>query len=148
MSGISSREGSGGNKLDTELNLVPFIDLLSTLTLFLLLTVVWVQIAAIPASVDSKGKSSVSATDQSKLLVRVTARSYELTWPTAFAELNLPRSTTSLDSLTRLVAATLKSGKPLPASVSGEDSAAYGSIVQTLDALKNAGLTWVALSTE
>src|SRR5579883_1762008 len=83
MAGVSTEQGP--NKLDTELNLVPFIDLLSTLVLFLLVTAVWLQIAAIPASVDSKGQAVASPTPQEKLEVHVTNAGYQLHWPAALA---------------------------------------------------------------
>ena len=46
-------EGKGS--VNVELNIVPFIDLLSCLTAFLLVTAVWVNIAQI--SIQPKGKS-------------------------------------------------------------------------------------------
>src|SRR3954465_2907655 len=83
MAGVSSEQG--GDKLNTELNLVPFIDLLSTLVLFLLVTTVWLQVAAIPASVDSKGKASSSQAVEKRLLVHITSSGYRLTWPASAA---------------------------------------------------------------
>src|SRR6059058_1905917 len=50
MAGLSPQEhtGKGGKKpLDAELNLVPFIDLLSCCISFLLITAVWTQIAGL-----------------------------------------------------------------------------------------------------
>ena len=50
MAGASPQEhtGKGGKKaLDAELNLVPFIDLLSCCIAFLLITAVWTQIAGL-----------------------------------------------------------------------------------------------------
>ena len=50
-------EGSG-DRLNTELNLVPFIDLLSSLVLFLLVTTIWMQVGTITVSADSQGKAA------------------------------------------------------------------------------------------
>jgi biopolymer transport protein TolR len=47
--------GSGGEKSNVELNIVPFIDLMSCLTAFLLVTAVWVNIAQI--NIQPKGKN-------------------------------------------------------------------------------------------
>ena len=146
MAGIVS-EGSG-NKLDTELNLVPFIDLLSTLVLFLLLTAVWVQVAAIQASVDSKGKSTVSITHDAKLRVRVTSGGFQLTWPTVMEKLRLPTAVRSLDQLSRVLVTLQKSHKLPPATLSGDDSVEYGAVIHALDTLKTAGFSLVALSTD
>lgn len=149
MAGVSTEQGS--NKLDTELNLVPFIDLLSTLVLFLLVTAVWLQIAAIPASVDSKGKAVVSDTPQSKLVVHLTPAGFQLTWPANVAGKisGLPRKAGAYD-LERLIVATspvVKSNPSALAAVSAEDTVDYGWVVQTIDALKTAGFSSVAMST-
>ena len=56
--------GTGGGKGDVniELNIVPFIDLMSCLTAFLLVTAVWVNIAQI--NIQPKGKSRDTQTIQ------------------------------------------------------------------------------------
>jgi biopolymer transport protein ExbD len=53
--GASVGTGSGKKSLDVELNIVPFIDLMSCLTAFLLVTAVWVNIAQI--NIQPKGKN-------------------------------------------------------------------------------------------
>lgn len=55
--------GKGGKKpLDAQLNLVPFIDLLSCCISFLLITAVWTQLARM--DVQQKGESSAGASDE------------------------------------------------------------------------------------
>jgi biopolymer transport protein ExbD len=55
--------GKGGKKpLDAQLNLVPFIDLLSCCISFLLITAVWTQLARM--DVQQKGQSSAGASDE------------------------------------------------------------------------------------
>jgi biopolymer transport protein ExbD len=49
------QETGSGKSLNVELNIVPFIDLMSCLTAFLLVTAVWVNVAKIP--VEPVGKS-------------------------------------------------------------------------------------------
>src|SRR4051812_26987656 len=83
MAGVVS--GKSGNKLNVELNLVPFIDLLSSLVLFLLITAVWLQISAIPAAVESSGKSATPSSPPERLAIRVTPGGYHLTWPKSHA---------------------------------------------------------------
>ena len=142
--------GNGGDsKLNTELNLVPFIDLLSSLVLFLLLTVVWVQVAAIQVGVDTKGKSAVSETVQSKLLVQVSKDGvYRLTWPGSLKGFTLPGSVRQLADLEPLMKNLVKAAKIPPAAVSGDDSVEYGKVVQALDSLKSLGIDLVTLSTD
>lgn len=146
MASVSTEGGS--SKIDTELNLVPFIDLLSTLVLFLLLTVVWVQIAAIPAGVDSKGKAATTSDEQTKLLVRVSRNGFALTWPQKLASDHLPQSVHSIGELSHIIQKHSHRLKQTPASVSGDDQVEYGQVIQALDALKSSGLAVVSLSTE
>ena len=148
--------GQGGNKLDAELNLVPFIDLLSTLVLFLLVTAVWLQVSAISASVDSKGKASTAQAEQKKLTIHVGAAGYRLSWPGALATRGLPLGLgREPEKLTALLKKALKAGQggaqapalPLTA-VSADDDVPYGAVIQAVDAAKAAGLPAVALSTD
>lgn len=135
------------HNLNIDLNLVPFIDLLSSLVLFLLLSVVWIRVAAIQTSVDAKGKSTVSITDQSKLMVRVHKDGFALTWPSSIS--SMPNSVHHLEDLAAHFQRLMKAGKTLPpATVSGDDSVEYGLVVQALDTLRSEGLNLVTLSTE
>lgn len=59
---------SGGRKaVDAELNLIPFIDLLSVCILFLLMTAVWVQISKMSAITQPGGQNLVEHSDVSNL---------------------------------------------------------------------------------
>lgn len=53
--GASVGTGDGKKSVNVELNIVPFIDLMSCLTAFLLVTAVWVNIAQI--NIQPKGKN-------------------------------------------------------------------------------------------
>lgn len=57
--------GTGGGKGDVnvELNIVPFIDLMSCLTAFLLVTAVWVNIAQINIQPKGKSRDTTTVTD-------------------------------------------------------------------------------------
>ncbi len=50
----------GRKKVDAELNLIPFIDLLSVCILFLLMTAVWVQISKMSAFSQPSGEATIS----------------------------------------------------------------------------------------
>lgn len=151
MAGVSTEQGS--NKLDVELNLVPFIDLLSTLVLFLLVTAVWLQISALPASVRSKGKSVASQTNERRLTIQVTPNALQLGWPNRMKG-PLPKSIGKIRGdydFSALSAALERAGKlaKLPAvAVSAVSGVSYGSVVQAIDAAKSGGAPSVALSTE
>lgn len=74
-------EGSDSNGRSThaELNLVPFIDLMSVLITFLLMTAVWSQVSMIQLGSSIEGKKTdaeqpVDPTPQSDIVLRVDAR--------------------------------------------------------------------------
>ena len=73
MSG-SGGHGGGKKSANAELNLVPYIDLLSTLICFLLITAVWQQISSLPASGQAPSDSpstSLPDPDRVELAVHV-----------------------------------------------------------------------------
>jgi biopolymer transport protein TolR len=147
-----SGDNAGGSKLNTELNLVPFIDLLSSLVLFLLITAVWIQVASIPASVDSKGKRAVASSPADRLVIWVTAEGHEMSWPSRPASLplppRLPRNSAGYDlvKLGQLLSRIATSGKVPEVAVTGEDGVSYGVIVKTIDVVKSSGFPSVAVS--
>src|SRR5512140_888457 len=60
--GAAIGAGDGKKSLNVELNIVPFIDLMSCLTAFLLVTAVWVNIAQI--NIQPKGKTRDTSNGQ------------------------------------------------------------------------------------
>ncbi|TMA14377.1 MAG: biopolymer transporter ExbD, partial [Deltaproteobacteria bacterium] len=83
MAGAAPQEhtGKGGKKaLDAELNLVPFIDLLSCCISFLLITAVWTQIAGLQVA-SSGGPPDPQAKQESTIDVRLLLndKGYQLT---------------------------------------------------------------------
>jgi biopolymer transport protein TolR len=70
--GAAVGTGGGGRDVNVDLNIVPFIDLMSCLTAFLLVTAVWVQIAQL--DLKPKGKSrdpSQIKEDEEKVVLSV-----------------------------------------------------------------------------
>jgi biopolymer transport protein ExbD len=62
--GVSIESSSKGRKkVDSELNLIPFIDLLSVCILFLLMTAVWVQVSKMSAFSQPSGETTISHSD-------------------------------------------------------------------------------------
>ncbi len=57
--GVSIQTGGGGGKkpLNADLNLVPYIDLLTCMVAFLLITAVWTQLARLQASQKGQGQA-------------------------------------------------------------------------------------------
>src|SRR5436309_3074528 len=64
MGGAAPTPAGKGNKkpLDAQINLVPFIDLLSCCISFLLITAVWTQLARMDVS--QKGQGAAGSTDE------------------------------------------------------------------------------------
>jgi biopolymer transport protein TolR len=139
-------------KLNIELNLVPFIDLLSSLVMFLLVTAVWIQISVIPASVQGHDASSTpsSSEPENRTFIRLTSSAYELSWPTTVT--NLPAKVEKKEGqydvtgLVGLLALATKNSSATEAAVSAEEDVDYGAVVQAIDAAKAGGFKVVAIS--
>jgi biopolymer transport protein TolR len=150
MGGVSS----GPDGLNVDLNLVPFIDLLSSLVLFLLITAVWVQISAIPTGLDSKGSTPIVANQPNLLTIHLGPKGHQLLWPATMK--NAAQMPTlvdkigeefDLDKLNAIIAGVVKSAEKITAGVSADENIEYGAVVQTIDTVRAGGLDNVALST-
>ena len=89
--------GKGGKKaLDAELNLVPFIDLLSCCISFLLITAVWTQIAGLQVS-SSGGPPEQQSKQESTIDVKLllSDKGYQLTM--AGASIDIPKLNGAFD---------------------------------------------------
>ena len=138
MAGAAPQEhtGKGGKKaLDAELNLVPFIDLLSCCISFLLITAVWTQIAGLQVA-SSGGPPDPQAKQESTIDVRLLLndKGYQLIM--AGASLDIPKQNGGFDRKT--LAEKLKTPKSsLPdqsaITVQPEDAVAYDDLVNTVD---------------
>jgi len=143
MAGASPHPATKGGKkaLDAELNLVPFIDLLSCCISFLLITAVWTQIAGL--QVASSGgppepQQNQEATIDLKLLL--TEKGYSITMPGAQVDIPKIAGTDGQPAFDRKMLAeklkTLKSTLPdqTAITVEPEDAVAYDDLVSTVDA--------------
>lgn len=70
--------GKGRKSVDTELNLIPFIDLLSVCILFLLMTAVWVQISKMSAFSQPSGESTITHSDVTSITKGKESRDFEV----------------------------------------------------------------------
>ena len=128
--------GKGGKKaLDAELNLVPFIDLLSCCISFLLITAVWTQIAGLQVA-SSGGPPEQQTKQETTIDVRLLLndKGYQLTM--AGANIDIPKVDGAFDrkSLGEKLR-TLKTNLPdqTAITVQPEDSVAYADLVETVD---------------
>ena len=142
MAGAAPQEhtGKGGKKsLDAEINLVPFIDLLSCCISFLLITAVWTQIAGlqISSSGGPPDPQKQEATIDLKLLL--TDKGYSLTM--AGAQIEIPKISgkdgaqaydrKALDEKLKTLKASLPDQTAI--TVQPEDAVAYSDLVETVD---------------
>ena len=139
MAGAAPQEhtGKGGKKsLDAEINLVPFIDLLSCCISFLLITAVWTQIAGL--QVASSGGPPEQQKQESTIDVRLLLgeKGYQLSM--AGANIDIPRTSGGAYDRKTLSEKlkTLKASLPdqTAITVQPEDAVAYSDLVETVDA--------------
>jgi biopolymer transport protein TolR len=80
--GVSIQTGGGGGKkpLNAELNLVPYIDLLTCMVAFLLITAVWTQLARLSAAQKGQGQAGEETPPemQTKIVVVVNQEGFNL----------------------------------------------------------------------
>jgi biopolymer transport protein ExbD len=142
MAGHSPQEhtGKGGKKpLDAELNLVPFIDLLSCCICFLLITAVWTQISGlqVASSGGPPDQQKQETTIDVKLLL--TEKGYSLSM--AGAQIDIPKVNSrdgtpafdrkTLDEKLKTLKASLPDQSAI--TVQPEDAVAYSDLVETVD---------------
>ncbi|MEZ4752003.1 MAG: biopolymer transporter ExbD [Bdellovibrionota bacterium] len=141
-------------ELNTELNLTSMIDLMSCLVAFMLLTSVWVHVAALPAAVESKGRAPQSVDkpkEPNEIKITVTKTGVKLAWPNVKG-VRLPafvrRGSEGFDhdTLSDAIAQALEV-KELTASVTGTNDVEYGAVAEAIDAVKAGGLDQVFLLT-
>ena len=133
--------GHGGKKsLDAQLNLVPFIDLLSCCISFLLITAVWTQIAGLQVASSGGPPEAPQKTENTiDVKLMLSEKGYSLSM--AGAMVDIPKiaqggvqvfDRKALDEKLK----TLKTSLPeqTAITVQPEDTVAYSDLVETVDA--------------
>jgi biopolymer transport protein TolR len=146
--------GHGGKKaLDAELNLVPFIDLLSCCISFLLITAVWTQIAGLQVA-SSGGPPETPQKQENTIDVKLLLSEKGYSLSMAGALLEIPKLTgkegipyfdrKTLDEKLK----TLKTSLPeqTAITVQPEDTVAYSDLVETVDACMGQSLRNVTVA--
>jgi biopolymer transport protein ExbD len=143
MAGASPHPAAHGGKkaLDAELNLVPFIDLLSCCISFLLITAVWTQIAGLQVA-SSGGPPDPQQKEETTIDLKLllTEKGYSLSMPGAQVEIPKITSADGQPVFDRKALAeklkTVKSNLPeqTAITVEPEDAVAYDDLVSTVDA--------------
>jgi len=137
-------QGQGGRRsVDAELNLIPFIDLLSVCILFLLMTAVWVEISKMSAFTQASGETIVQNSDSQSLVqgpegrdwdVLVTPRGVEiLARGQRIAQFQPEAAADQIEQLSRSL-----NVETARVSLRAEDAVVYENLVSVLDALVSA----------
>jgi biopolymer transport protein ExbD len=146
MAGVSAGAVAGGRRrsLDADINLVPFIDLLSMCISFLLLTAVWINIGAVQIK-QSHGTDAASVTSkQYEMNIRFLGPlSVEVrTQRGHFSKTRVLRASNEKDLLTQLDSGLAtwdetKSAKQIASvRVKPKASVNYGGLVNLMDVLR------------
>lgn len=137
--------------LDFELNLVPFIDLLSVCICFLLITAVWMNLGSMNVK-QAVGGQSVAETEKKPLLWVLLSEKGDVTLeaqqaslvPAALRKLKLNGrdGKPDLEELSKLVA-SMKTSEPglRTALIQPSPKSDYEDIIDLMDRFKKAGLT-------
>ena len=145
---VSIDGGSGGRKkpLHAELNLVPYIDLLTCMVAFLLITAVWTQLARLKIDQHGRGPDEGLGCKGTRVAVVVHDEGFNLIVDDD--QKPLPAKGGELDYATLGVElAAVKRAHPdrTDAQVISADNVAFDSIVRTMDATMSAGFADLSL---
>ena len=150
--------GGGGSKrrsITTDINMIPFIDLLFVTIAFLLITAVWVQAKQISSNAEVPGERGPTPPKVTRdLEVAVRDASFELTWReggTVVVTQSVPRKATMIDGQATYpdlakelgeewqkhasIPADCRSGCQTTAVLRTDDKLPFSEIVAVLDAL-------------
>ncbi|MDB5038119.1 MAG: TolR protein [Bacteriovoracaceae bacterium] len=150
--GVSVESSSKGRKkVDSELNLIPFIDLLSVCLLFLLMTAVWVQISKMSAFSQPSGETTITHSDVSSITKAKEDRDFEVLIRTDGVQVVADQKTLAVfpvfeakDALLKLQASFGKIENP-KISLRAADDVVYENVIMVLDSLFSMKLTNITI---
>jgi biopolymer transport protein ExbD len=153
MCGVSVGGGGHGGKknLDSEIPLVPFIDLLLCCVMFLLVTAVWNRLARLDANQQVPGQASADQPppeETIKLYLQVTASGFTIA-STAGERIEIPKAGDEYDTemlRTRLQERRQAEPNRHDLIVAPEDGVLYEDVVAAMDLAVGEGFEDVSLS--
>jgi biopolymer transport protein ExbD len=152
MGGIAVGGGHGGKKsVDSEIPLVPFIDLLLCCVMFLLVTAVWNQLARLNANQQQPGQQAPNEPppeEKIKVILQVSANGFVIS-STAGDRIEIPKSGDSYDM--EGLREKLQERKRLEPNrkdlvVAPEDGVHYEDVVASMDMVVGEGFPDMSLS--
>jgi biopolymer transport protein ExbD len=152
MGGVSVGGGHGGKKnLDSEIPLVPFIDLLLCCVMFLLVTAVWNRLARLDANQQVPGQAAQQDQPQEetiRLYLQVTQAGFTIA-STAGERIEIPKAGEEYDLetlRTRLVERRQAEPNRHDLIVAPEDGVMYEDVIAAMDLAVGQGFEEVSLS--
>ena len=152
MGGISVGGGHGGKKnVDSEIPLVPFIDLLLCCVMFLLVTAVWNRLARLDANQQTPGQPSNPTEIQEpqiRLYLQVTGAGYTIA-SSAGERIEIPKNGEEYDGetlRTRLRERRAAEPNRHDIIVAPEDGVQYEQVIAAMDLAIGEGYAEVSLS--
>jgi biopolymer transport protein TolR len=140
-------EGKGRRKaFDADLNLVPYIDLLTCMVAFLLITSIWTQLARLEVAQKGQGQDDGAVVDRIRLAVLVSADGFNVVFnddqrhlPLRGGTLDYPRLVEELKAFkdTHLDKSDIE--------ILSEDGILFDTLVKTMDAAMSAGFPALSL---
>lgn len=139
MAGASPSPSGGKRAMDAELNLVPFIDLLSCCIAFLMIVATWTSVARINVSPSPNGPAAEEKQDEDplKLGITITSTGYMLT-DSSGAALAIPKNgseynATELDAKLTQIRAAFTKDQTTKVNLTSEDGVAYKNLIAVMD---------------
>ncbi len=148
MGGVNLPEGGGKRTLDFELNLVPFIDLLSCCISFLLITAAWTQLARLETIQKIEAAGGAGGTPEDKIQLVVFDWGYELLPPGQTESCAIKKQGGEYDqTFLRRELQRMRTERPLMtiAAVAAEDKLDFIEVVGVMDICVDLGLINVSL---
>jgi biopolymer transport protein TolR len=155
MSEVESGSKRGGRRTNMDLNLVPFIDLMSVLISFLLITAVWTQVSMIQIGSSLYGKKAESAAKpetppNADVVLRVDVKSNGYVLTVGKQGIALPFINGDYDEA-GLVAQLQRVKQLYPekkdAVVAVSDELAYERLIKAMDSLLVSGFPAISVAT-
>jgi biopolymer transport protein ExbD len=146
---VSVQPGKGGKKsLNVDLNLVPYIDLLTCMVAFLLITAVWTQLSRLQAQQKGQGQAGEETPPelQTKIVVVVGQEGFSLV--VGQDQTPIPKKGSDYDF--EKLAAELKKAKDThpdknDVQVASEDQIVFDTLIRTMDTALSARFPDISL---
>jgi len=139
MASAGPSGGGGKRSLDSELNLVPFIDLLSCCIAFLMIVATWTQLARINVAPTSEGPAAEEKIEEDplKLGITITSTGYVLT-DSSGAALQIARTgpeynSAELDAKLKTIRQSFAKEVTSKVNLTSEDGIAYKHLIAVMD---------------